>query len=146
MWKWDTLSKANLDSVYMGTALLYAKQSKATRAKVGAVLVTKTGVVIPGYNGTPIGTDNTCEDVDNVTLPETIHAETNCVLKAAREGISVVDSVLYVTLAPCQTCAAMLLQAGVSKIVFREFYRNSLGLNYLRKYGKEVIQYDPIEN
>lgn len=130
----------------MGTALLYAKQSKANRAKVGAVLVTNTGIVIPGYNGTPTGTDNACEYENNVTLPSVIHAELNCLLKAAREGVSVIDSVLYVTLSPCESCAAMLLQAGVRKIVFKDTYRNYSGINYLKKYGKEVIQYDPTKD
>lgn len=130
----------------MGTALLYAKQSKANRAKVGAALVTNTGIVIPGYNGTPTGTDNTCEYENDVTLPSVIHAELNCLLKAAREGVSVIDSVLYVTLSPCEPCAAMLLQAGVRKIIFKDEYRNNSGINYLKKYGKEVIQYDPTKD
>ena len=124
-----------IDSVYMGTALLHARLSKAKRAKVGAVLVTKSGVTLTGYNGTPSGWDNVCEDHQNKTKPEVIHAELNCVLKAAKEGISVVDSVVYVTLSPCVPCAAMLAQAGIKELVYQEVYRDTLGLDLLERYG-----------
>ena len=139
------------DDVYMGTALLHAKKSKATRAKVGAVLVTKTGIIIPGYNGTPSGTDNVCEDKDwsqyeetgeciLVTKPEVLHAELNTIMKAAREGVSVLDSTVYVTLSPCLPCAAMLLQAGISRLIYKDKYRDNSGVEYLQKYGIECRQ------
>lgn len=124
-----------LDSVYMGTALLHAKLSKAERAKVGAVLVTKSGVTLTGFNGTPAGWDNNCEDSKNTTKPEVIHAELNCILKAAKEGVSVVDSTVYVTLSPCVPCSAMLAQAGIKELVYKELYRDSQGLDLLEKYG-----------
>ena len=134
------------DSVYMGTALLYARQSKAQRKKVGAVLVTNKGVLLPGYNGTPSGASNECEDrvyssdgeYTLVTKPEVIHAELNCVLKAAKEGISIVGSSLYVTLSPCETCAAMLVQAGVSSVSYLEQYRETKGIDYLLSNGVRV--------
>lgn len=129
-----------IDSVYMGTALLHARLSKAKRAKVGAVLVTKSGVTLTGYNGTPSGWDNVCEDNQNKTKPEVIHAELNCVLKAAKEGISVVDSVVYVTLSPCVPCAAMLAQAGIKELVYQKVYRDTLGLDLLERYGI-VVRY-----
>lgn len=124
-----------IDSVYMGTALLHARLSKAKRAKVGAVLVTKSGVTLTGYNGTPSGWDNVCEDNQNKTKPEVIHAELNCVLKAAKEGISVVDSVVYVTLSPCVPCAAMLAQAGIKELVYQKVYRDTIGLDLLERHG-----------
>lgn len=80
---------ANMDDVYMGTAFLYARKSKAVRAQVGAVLVTETGILLPGINGTAAGTDNRCEDENGLTKIETIHAELNCLIKAAKEGVSV---------------------------------------------------------
>ena len=134
------------DDVYMGTALLHAKRSKAIRAKVGAVLVTKTGIIIPGYNGTPSGTSNECEvrvfdrvasSTVLVTKPEVIHAELNCTIKAAREGVSVEGSTIYVTLSPCISCAALLLQAGISRLVYKDEYRDNSGIEYLQKYGIE---------
>ena len=80
---------ANMDDVYMGTAFLYARKSKAVRAQVGAVLVTETGILLPGINDTAAGTDNRCEDENGLTKIETIHAELNCLIKAAKEGVSV---------------------------------------------------------
>jgi dCMP deaminase len=135
------------DDVYMGTALLHAKKSKAVRAKVGAVLVTKTGIIIPGYNGTPSGTDNACEDqvreedgIVLVTKPEVLHAELNTIMKAAREGVSVLGSTVYVTLSPCLPCSAMLLQAGISRLIYKDKYRDNSGVEYLQKYGIECRQ------
>lgn len=136
------------DDVYMGTALLHAKKSKAVRAKVGAVLVTKTGIIIPGYNGTPSGTDNACEYQEDaglmgsrlVTKPEVLHAELNTIMKAAREGVSVLGSTVYVTLSPCLPCAAMLLQAGISRLIYKDKYRDNSGVEYLQKYGIECRQ------
>lgn len=126
---------ANLDDVYMGTAFLHARKSKAVRAQVGAVIVTKTGVLIPGYNGTPSGTNNVCEDENNKTKPEVIHAELNCVLKAAREGISIAGCKVYVTHSPCLSCAALLIQAGVGEVIYNQIYRSADGVNYLANAG-----------
>ena len=135
------------DDVYMGTAMLHAKKSKAIRQKVGAALVTKTGIIIPGYNGTPSNTDNTCEDrvevngeMVLVTKPEVLHAEMNTILKSAREGVSVLGSTVYVTLSPCLPCAAMLLQAGISRLVYKDTYRDESGIHHLQKYGVECRQ------
>ena len=135
------------DDVYMGTALLHAKKSKAVRAKVGAVLVTKTGIIIPGYNGTPSGTDNACEDqvpeedgIVLVTKPEVLHAELNTIMKASREGVSVLGSTVYVTLSPCLPCSALLLQAGISRLIYKDKYRDNSGAEYLQKYGIECRQ------
>lgn len=129
-------SSYDLDLVYMSTAVLHSKLSKAIRKKVGAVLVTPQGVTLTGYNGTPIGVDNTCEDIcaetgEYITKPSVLHAEINCILKAAREGVSVVDSTIYITLSPCLQCSAMLIQAGVKKVVYLEQYRDEKGLQLL---------------
>lgn len=124
--------------VYMGTALLHAKKSKAVRLQVGAVIVTKSGVIIPGYNGTPAGTDNNCEDLTKtglVTKKSVIHAELNCVLKAAKEGIPIDGAVAYITHAPCLQCAAMLKQAGIKHVMFGMDYRDDDGVNFLRNNG-----------
>jgi dCMP deaminase len=128
----------DLDGVYMGVALLHSQLSKANRAKVGACLVTETGVVIPGYNGTPRGLDNACERhyiTGSVTKDEVIHAELNAVLKCSLEGISTKNSTLYVTLSPCLRCSSMLVQAGVKRVVFREQYRDNSGVELLRSAG-----------
>ncbi len=137
-------NQVELDCCYIKVAEAHARLSRAERKRVGACLVTQSGVIIPGYNGTPSGTDNACEDeVDGalVTKPEVIHAELNCILKAAKEGVSVVGSKLYVTLSPCLPCSAMLKQAGVSEIVYLEGYRDSSGIDYLRSHGVKVRKF-----
>ena len=134
----------DLHKTYMRFALGLANESKANRKKVGAVLVTNNGVLLPGINGTPSGWDNTCEDFYGydlkgvetlVTKPEVIHAELNCILKAAKEGVSVIDSTLYVTLSPCVPCAAMLAQAGIKRVFYYDEYRCKKGIDILRYNG-----------
>ena len=138
------------DLIYMQTAEAFSLLSKAERKKVGAILVTNQGVVIPGVNGTPSGTSNVCEDAvkvldedknvpyvsyELVTKPETIHAELNSILKCAKEGVSCLDAVLYTTLSPCLPCSAMLKQAGVKKVFYREEYRDKSAIQYLINNG-----------
>lgn len=130
----------DFDEIYMGFAQGISVKSKANRKKVGACIVTKNGVALSGYNGSPTGWDNICEDENGATKPEVIHAELNCVLKAAREGVSLVGSVCYVTLAPCTSCSAMLFQAGVKRVIYKEPYRDMTGVELLQKHGVEVYQ------
>lgn len=141
-------TQKDLDYTYMGTAILHSKLSKARRKAVGAVLVTPRGVTLTGYNGTPAGLDNDCETVHFdgcartlVSKAEVIHAELNCILKAAKEGVSVEGSTIYVTLSPCVPCAAMLIQAGIKEVVYLEAYRLTDGLDLLRSAGVECRFY-----
>lgn len=142
-----------LDETYMGTAMLHARLSKAKRAQVGAVLVTSQGVTLSGYNGTPTGLSNECEAIVKTTLPylfkdtlvtkpEVIHAELNCILKAAREGVSCIGATMYVTLSPCVPCAAMMIQAGVKRLVYKDTYRIQDGTDLLQSAGVVVESYD----
>lgn len=133
-------SQYSLDQTYLGTALLHAKLSKAIRKQTGAVLVTENGVTLTGYNGQPSGMSNICETYafDKeclVTKPEVIHAELNTLLKASREGVSVLDSTMYITLSPCIQCAAMMVQAGIKRVVYLEQYRCTKGLDLLEEAG-----------
>lgn len=143
-------TQQSLDDTYMGTAMLHARLSKALRAKVGAVLVTQQGVTLTGYNGTPTGFSNYCENfvVQEkgkpdllVTKPEVVHAELNCVLKAAKEGVSCLNSTIYVTLMPCVPCSAMLIQAGIKELVYKDLYRDTQGIDLLQKAGILVRKY-----
>lgn len=135
----------NLDKTYMNFAIDMSSNSKAIRAKVGAVLVTKQGVVLTGYNGTPSGTDNSCEMFDSngnyVTRPEVLHAELNCIMKAAREGVSCIDATVYVTLSPCVQCAAMMKQVGIKRVVYMHKYRDTSGIDYLKNHNVIVEEY-----
>lgn len=127
----NTQKQIALDKMYMQIAKEHSKLSKARRAQVGAVIVTINQVMLGGYNGTPPGYPNECEDevpdIKNfcsnlVTKPTVIHAEENAILKAAREGVSVKGSTLYVTLQPCRKCSAMIKAAGILRVVYSEEY------------------------
>lgn len=130
----------NFDSTYMKVAESLSLHSKAKRAQVGACLVTQQGALLVGYNGTAKGWDNNCETENNVSKPEVLHAELNCILKAAREGVSVLGSTLYTTLSPCLHCSAMLSQAGVKRVVYRDAYRDTSGVDKLKQHGVVVEQ------
>ena len=139
-------TKKETDGLYMNIALGYARLSKAKRKQVGACLVTKNQVVLGGFNGSASGTDNTCEDLINgelVTRKNVIHSELNCVLKAAKEGVSCIDSTIYVSLSPCEHCSAMLINAGVKRVVYLEEYRELFGVELLRSAGVAVEKYLP---
>ena len=122
----------------MQIASAVAKLSKCNKAKVGAIIVDQDNRIIStGYNGTPIGTCNECEDENGKTKPEVIHAECNAILFANR---SLKGCTLYVTLSPCTSCAPLILQCGISKVIYKDEYRCTKGIDYLRKYGVEVVQ------
>lgn len=129
---------------YMNVAKSAALMSHANRKKVGAVLVEpqSSDILSYGYNGTPTGFDNTCEDNDGKTKPNVIHAESNALLKCAKTGKPVEGSILFVTMSPCTTCSISLIQAGVKEVVYVENYRNGEGLQILKEAGVKVSQYE----
>lgn len=122
------------DNVYMGVARAHSTLSKATRLKVGACIVTLSRVIIPGVNGLPKALGNTCEQ-DGATKPSVIHAELNCILRAQREGIDIVGSTLYITHSPCEHCASLIIETGISKVVYVDEYRSPQGLLNLATAG-----------
>ena len=162
------MSKQNkLDAVYINVAKQVSTLSHCVRSKVGAVLVKDGNIIAFGYNGTPSGMDNSCECKDYmpsitgawiddelikemwpyqdetghyklVTKSETIHAEVNAILKAARTGAEVEGATLYLTLSPCLDCSKLILQAGIKRVVYLETYRNLEGPNFL-------LQFIPVE-
>jgi dCMP deaminase len=124
----------------MQVAEAHASLSKGVRGKVGACLVTKHGVVLGGCNGMAPGGSNELEYKEDtldvlVTKPQTIHAELSCILKGAKEGVSVVDSTLYVTLSPCIVCSEMIAAAGVNRVVYKQEYRDCSCIKNLTKLG-----------
>lgn len=126
---------------YMECARSFAKLSRAKRKQVGAVAITPQDVMIYSWNGRPAGDEHSCE-VGDVTHPEVLHAESNIVAKAAREGISLKGANVYVTLSPCLTCALQLYQAGVSMVTYDEQYRLTDGIDFLRRKGIHVEQFE----
>ena len=129
-----------LDKTFINIAKEVGTLSHCTRSKVGAVLVKDGNVISFGYNGTPAGMDNCCEEND-VTKDEVIHAEMNSILKAAKSGNSVEGSTLYLTLSPCKECSKLILQSGVKKVVYLNTYRNLDGIQFLSQFI-EVEKYD----
>lgn len=133
--------KTKEELFYMSVAREAAKMSHGVRSKVGACVVTATGAMFYGYNGTPAGQDNCCEiEVDGalVTKQNVIHAEVNALAKAAREGVSTVGSIVYVTLSPCVPCATILASFGVKGVVVDEIYRDPNGIIELASAGIAV--------
>lgn len=130
---------------YVETARAFARLSYAERKKVGAIAVTPQDLIIYSWNGRPGGEDNCCETEDGVTHPDVLHAESNLVAKAAREGISLKDSTVVVTLSPCLMCAKQMYQAGVATVIYEEEYRLTEGIEFLRKRHVHVEKYEDHE-
>jgi len=116
------------DSLYLDLAKRIALMSHAEKRKVGAIAVKNNNILSFGFNGTPTGFPNKCEDDNNKTLSYVIHAEANLVSKAAAEGLSLRDSTIYVTTAPCDNCSLLLIQSGVKRVVFSTPYKTDSGI------------------
>jgi len=129
-----------IDSRYMRMARIWAENSYCTRRQVGALLVKNQMIISDGYNGTPSGFPNKCEDETNTSFPFVLHAEANAITKVARSNNSSDGATLYVTASPCMECAKLIIQAGIKRVVFGELYRISDGIDLLRQAGIEVMQ------
>lgn len=128
-----------LDSRYLRMAFTWAENSYCTRRQVGALLVKDKMIISDGYNGTPSGFDNVCEDGNDVTFPYVLHAEANAITKVARSNNSSEGSTLYVTTSPCMECSKLIIQAGIKRVVFSELYRIHDGIDLLEKAGVECV-------
>ena len=128
-----------LDSRYLAMAGIWAQNSYCKRRQVGALLVKNKMIISDGYNGTPSGFENNCEE-DNITKPYVLHAEANAITKVARSNNSSEGATLYVTSSPCLECAKLIIQAGITRVVFSENYRVEDGINLLKRAGIEIVQ------
>lgn len=128
-----------LDSRYLRMAFVWAENSYCERRKVGAILVKDKMIISDGYNGTPSGFENICEDSENVTFPYVLHAEANAITKVACSNNSSEGSTLYVTTSPCMECSKLIIQSGIKRVVFSELYRIHDGLELLEKAGIECV-------
>lgn len=128
-----------LDNRYMRMARIWAENSYCTRRKVGALLVNNKMIISDGYNGTPSGFENVCEDENNVSKPYVLHAEANAISKVACSNNSSDGATLYVTASPCIECAKLIIQAGIKRVVYGENYRIMDGLELLKRAGIETI-------
>ncbi|MBR6016994.1 MAG: dCMP deaminase family protein [Paludibacteraceae bacterium] len=127
------------DYLYMRMARTWAENSYCVRRKVGALLVKDQMIISDGYNGTPSGFENVCEDENNVSYPYVLHAEANAISKVARSNNSSDCATLYVTASPCLECSKLIIQAGIKRVVYGEEYRLMDGVDLLRKAGIEVV-------
>lgn len=128
-----------LDKRYLRMARIWAENSYCIRRKVGAILVKDQMIISDGYNGTPAGFENVCEDESGATKPYVLHAEANAITKVARSGNSSDGSTLYVTASPCVECSKLIIQAGIKRVVFNEMYRIADGLDLLRRAGVDCV-------
>jgi dCMP deaminase len=135
-----------LDRRYIRMATIWAENSYCTRRQVGALIVKNQRIISDGYNGTPAGFENICEDENNVTKPYVLHAEANAITKIARSNNSSEGATLYVTASPCIECAKLIIQAGIKRVVYSEKYRLEDGLELLRKANIEVEYINPKES
>ncbi|MDR0973874.1 MAG: dCMP deaminase family protein [Prevotellaceae bacterium] len=128
-----------LDIRYLRMAFIWAENSYCVRRQVGALIVKDGMIISDGYNGTPAGFENVCEDEQGLTKPYVLHAEANAITKIACSSNSSLGSTLYVTASPCIECAKLIIQAGIRRVVYCEKYRLEDGVALLRRAGIEVI-------
>ena len=129
------------DHSYLEMAQIWAQNSYCKRRKVGALLVKDRMIISDGYNGTPSGFENICEE-DGVTKPYVLHAEANAITKVAKSGNSSEGATLFVTASPCLECARLIIQSGIKRVVYRDEYRLTDGIDLLRRAGIEVERVD----
>jgi dCMP deaminase len=127
------------DIAYIKMALEWGKLSRCKRKQVGALIVKDKMIISDGYNGTPSGFDNCCEDADGLTKWEVLHAEANAILKVAASSQSCKGATLYITLSPCRECSKLIHQAGITRLVYKKAYRDTSGLEFLEKAGVELV-------
>lgn len=130
------------DRSYLEMAAVWAKNSYCQRRQVGAILVKDRMIISDGYNGTPSGFENVCEDENGVTKPYVLHAEANAITKVAKSSNSSLGATLYVTASPCLECAKLIIQAGITRVVYSEEYRITDGVDLLRRAGIQVEKFE----
>ena len=130
------------DLAYLAMAKRWGELSHCTRKKVGALIVKDRMIISDGYNGTPTGFENPCEDEENYTTWYVLHAEANAILKVASSTQSCKGATLYLTLSPCRECSKLVYQAGIKRLVYDKAYKDTTGLEFLQKAGVEVVQLD----
>lgn len=131
------------DKRYLEMALIWAKNSYCVRRQVGALIVKEKMIISDGYNGTPSGFENKCEDDDNITKPYVLHAEANAITKVAKSHNSSENSTLYVTTSPCMECAKLIIQSGIKRVVYCNKYHKTDGLDLLKRAEIELVYIDP---
>ena len=135
-----------LDERYIRMARIWGENSYCKRRQVGALLVKEKMIISDGFNGTPAGFENICEDENGRTKPYVLHAEANAITKVARSNNSSEGATLYVTCSPCIECAKLIIQAGIKRVVFSELYHNTDGVDLLKRNGIEIVHVNDNDN
>ena len=133
---------SKFDDKYIKMAEIWAGNSYCKRRQVGALLVKDRMIISDGYNGTPSGFENVCEDENGVTKPYVLHAEANAISKVAKSGNSSQGATLYITDSPCMECAKLIIQAGIKRVVYADEYRLTDGIDLLRRAGIECVKFE----
>ena len=133
------------DRRYLEMASVWARNSYCKRRQVGALLVKDRMIISDGYNGTPSGFENQCEDANGVTKPYVLHAEANAITKVAKSGNNSAGATLYITDSPCMECAKLIIQSGIRRVVYGDEYRLTDGIDLLRRAGVDVEKINPNE-
>ena len=128
-----------LDVRYLKMARIWAENSYCVRRQVGALIVKDKMIISDGYNGTPSGFENVCENDMGLTKPYVLHAEANAITKVAKSANNCDGATLYITTSPCMECSKLIIQAGIRRVVFSEKYHNTEGLDILAKVGVELV-------
>jgi dCMP deaminase len=134
------IKQFRLDTVYLKMAQVWATNSHCKRSQVGCLVVKDKTIVSDGYNGTPTGFPNICEDENNQTLSSVLHAEANAITKLAMNTVTSSGSTMYVTLSPCYMCAKAIINAGVSEVRYTNEYRDRSGIELLEKHGIKITR------
>ena len=134
------------DKAYLRIAREWSKLSHCNRKQVGALIVKDRMIISDGYNGTPSGFENFCEDEEGYTKWYVLHAEANAILKVAGSTQSCKDATLYITMSPCKECSKLIHQSGISRLVYQIDYKDNSGLDFLRKAGVELQQITELED
>ena len=132
----------SLDKRYLEMTQIWAGNSYCKRRQVGALIVKDKMIISDGYNGTPSGFENICEDENNVTKPYVLHAEANAITKVAKSNNSSEGATLYVTTSPCMECAKLIIQSGITRVVYSQKYHTSDGIDLLKRAGIELVYID----
>jgi len=128
------------DKAYLRMAVEWGKLSHCKRKQVGAIIVKDRMIISDGYNGTPIGFENCCEDQEGLTKWYVLHAEANAILKVAGSTQSCKNATLYITMSPCKECSKLIHQAGIKRVVYQNGYKDNSGLGFLEKAGVTIEQ------
>lgn len=142
----ETDKQLRYDRAYLKMAQSWSALSHCSRKQVGAIIVRDEMIISDGYNGTPAGFDNCCEDDDGNTQWYVLHAEANAILKVAKSTNNCKGATLYLTLSPCKECSKLVLQAGITRVVYKDSYKDTEGIDFLKSAGVEIIKIEFIDD